>query len=212
MYFVFYIRNIQILGYTDYFIQKQNFCCVQAYSFPIISMSYICCGCANEKEAAIVESCGKFAEVRPAGCFFLIPCVDVIAAKVSLKIQFLEIDCETKTKDNVFVIVTIALQYCVIPDKVASAFYKLGDPTSQIKSCVYDVIRMTIPRLTLDDVFADRNVVANSIKERIQERLLEYGFQIVSTLMTNVSPDSGVKWAMNEVKGFIFLQFLHVCP
>ena len=54
-----------------------------------------------------------------------------VVARISLKIQHLEIVCDTKTKDNVFVKVVVAVQYRVKEDKVSSAFYKLTDPQSK---------------------------------------------------------------------------------
>ena len=49
-------------------------------------------------------------------------------ATMSLRVQHLDIPVDTKTKDNVFVVVSIAVQYKVVADKVSSAYYKLTDP------------------------------------------------------------------------------------
>ena len=80
-------------------------------------------------------------------CVCLLPFVETIRQKMSLKIQKLDCCCETKTKDNVFVTVIIAVLYRVMADKVTDAFYKLADPQNQIKSYVYDVVRSTMPKV-----------------------------------------------------------------
>jgi regulator of protease activity HflC (stomatin/prohibitin superfamily) len=65
---------------------------------------------------------------------------------MSLRIQQMDVVCETKTKDNVFVQVAVAVQYRVLAEKIYDAFYKLTDPSEQIRSYIYDVIRSTVPR------------------------------------------------------------------
>ena len=97
-------------------------------------------------------------------------------ATMSLRVQHLEIPVDTKTKDNVFVVVSIAVQYKVVADKVSSAYYKLTDPqgmrifvrirttylltilcfTGQIRSYVFDCVRSHIPMLLIDEAFESK--------------------------------------------------------
>ena len=59
----------------------------------------------------------------------------------------LDVYCETKTKDNVFVQVAVSVQYRVLTEKTYDAFYRLTDPAEQIRAYVFDVIRSTLPKL-----------------------------------------------------------------
>ena len=53
-----------------------------------------------------------------AGCApICCPC-EAVVGRVSLKVQELRIECETKTKDNVFITLFISVQYQAIRDKV----------------------------------------------------------------------------------------------
>ena len=53
-----------------------------------------------------------------AGCVpICCPC-EAVVGKVSLKVQELKIECDTKTKDNVFITIFISVQYQAIRDKV----------------------------------------------------------------------------------------------
>ncbi len=96
---------------------------------------FCCCfGIVHEKQVAVLENCGQFSRVANPGCV----CVNVqwcesIRAVVSMKIEQLTIVCDTKTKDNVFVKVAVAVQYQIIPGKVDIAYYKLTDHKGQIK-------------------------------------------------------------------------------
>ena len=63
--------------------------------------------CIQEMDAGVVESCGKYDRVIPPGCHCIMYPYQTITARVSLKIQHLEVVCETKSKDNVFVSVVV---------------------------------------------------------------------------------------------------------
>src|SRR5690606_24094762 len=104
----------------------------------------------DQQTVAIVENFGKYSRIARAGLNFKIPFIEKIAGKLSLRVQQLDVKAETKTKDNVFVHITISVQYYVIPEKVYEAFYRLNNAEMQINSYVFDVIRARVPRITID--------------------------------------------------------------
>jgi len=62
----------------------------------------------------VVEDLGNFKKLLDPG-FHCIPFpLSQVAGTLSLRIQQLDVTCETKTKDNVFVRVEVAVQYRVI--------------------------------------------------------------------------------------------------
>ena len=153
----------------------------------------------KQQSAALIERFGKFNSVRHSGLHFRIPLVDKIAGKISLKIQQLDVIVETKTKDDVFVKLKVSVQYKVISKKVYEAFYKLDYPHDQITSYVFDVIRAEVPKMKLDDVFERKNDVAIAVKSELNDSMIEYGYDIIKTLVTDIDPDSQVKNAMNRI-------------
>jgi regulator of protease activity HflC (stomatin/prohibitin superfamily) len=153
----------------------------------------------DQQTASIVQRFGKFVRIANSGLNFKIPWIDWIAGDVSLRVEQLDVKIETKTKDNVFVTVTVAVQNFVIPEKVYDAFYKLEDPTQQITSFVFDVIRAEVPKLDLDDVFEKKDDIAKAVKEQLAETMDDFGYGIVKTLVTDIDPDAKVKAAMNEI-------------
>jgi regulator of protease activity HflC (stomatin/prohibitin superfamily) len=128
-----------------------------------------------------------------------IPLVDRIAGKLSLKIQQLDVIVETKTLDDVFVKLKVSVQYVVIRDKVYEAFYKLEYPHEQITSYVFDVVRAEVPKMKLDDVFVKKDDIAIAVKAELQDAMLDYGYDIIKTLVTDIDPDAQVKAAMNRI-------------
>ena len=153
----------------------------------------------KQQTAAIVERFGKFTSIRQSGLQLKIPLVDRISGRLSLKIQQLDVMIETKTKDDVFVRLKVSVQYKVIKDKVFDAFYKLDYPHDQITSYVFDVVRAEVPKMILDDVFLKKDSIAIAVKRELNEAMLEYGYDIIKTLVTDIDPDAQVKAAMNRI-------------
>jgi len=153
----------------------------------------------KQQTSVIIERFGRFLSIRNSGLQMKIPLVDRIAGRVSLKIQQLDVIVETKTKDDVFVKLKVSVQYVVIKEKVYEAFYKLEYPHDQITSYVFDVVRAEVPKMKLDDVFVKKDDIAIAVKRELQEAMLDYGYDIIKTLVTDIDPDAQVKAAMNRI-------------
>lgn len=153
----------------------------------------------KQQSAAVIERFGKFASTRHSGLQLKIPVIDRIAGRLSLRIQQLDVVIETKTKDDVFVKVKVSVQYKVIKDKVYDAFYKLDFPEDQITSYVFDVVRAEVPKMILDDVFEKKDDIAIAVKAELNDAMLDYGFDIIKTLVTDIDPDQQVKESMNRI-------------
>ena len=153
----------------------------------------------KQQTAAIIERFGKFQSIRHSGLQLKIPLVDRIAGRLSLKIQQLDVIVETKTLDDVFVRLKISVQYKVVREKVYEAFYKLDYPHEQITSYVFDVVRAEVPKMKLDDVFVKKDDIAIAVKTELNEAMMDYGYDIIKTLVTDIDPDAQVKEAMNRI-------------
>jgi len=153
----------------------------------------------KQQTAVIVERFGKYQSIRHSGLQLKIPLVDRIAGRMSLKIQQLDVIIETKTLDDVFVKLKVSVQYKVIRDKVYDAFYKLDYPHDQITSYVFDVVRAEVPKMKLDDVFVKKDDIAIAVKTELNDAMVNYGYDIIKTLVTDIDPDAQVKEAMNRI-------------
>tara|TARA_Y200000002_G_scaffold243902_1_gene201801 strand:+ start:330 stop:1265 length:936 start_codon:yes stop_codon:yes gene_type:complete len=153
----------------------------------------------KQQSAAVIERFGKFVSTRHSGLQLKIPVIDRVAGRLSLRIQQLDVVIETKTKDDVFVKVKVSVQYKVIKDKVYDAFYKLDFPEDQITSYVFDVVRAEVPKMILDDVFEKKDDIAIAVKGELNDAMLDYGFDIIKTLVTDIDPDQQVKESMNRI-------------
>ncbi|CAM8924076.1 unnamed protein product [Rhodiola kirilowii] len=159
-----------------------------------------CCIQVDQSTVVIKEVFGKFSEVLEPGCHCLPWFLGYqVAGELSLRLQQLDVRCETKTKDNVFVNVVASIQYRALADKADDAFYKLSNTRAQIQAYVFDVIRASVPKLLLDDAFEQKNEIARAVEDELAKAMSAYGFEIVQTLITDIEPDEHVKRAMNEI-------------
>ena len=208
----------------------------------------VCCVVTSTGTVKIVESCGKYEKIAKPGLSCMIPCVQNVSGTISMRLQQMEVTCETKSKDNVFLTLKVSVQYQVIdePEKIQASHYRLtnprvqvrvmghadwtgaqplatsttslcpivpprlcrpltlrsaplSSPLSQIESYVFDVVRSSVPKIDLDDVFTTKEQIANSITESLQDAMAGFGYQIINTPITDIEPDRAVKQAMNEI-------------
>ena len=153
----------------------------------------------NTAEVAVITHFGEFKRIATPGLNWKLPFFDAVAGIVSLRVSQISLTMETKTKDNVFVTIPISVQNRVRPEKVYDAYYKLSDPTAQIKSYVEQVILGHVPGMTLDEVFASQSSIAAAVKLELDADMATFGFEIVNVLVTDIVPDQKVKSAMNDI-------------
>lgn len=153
----------------------------------------------KQQTAAVVERFGKFTSMRQSGLQLKIPVIDKIAGRINLKIQQLDVIVETKTKDDVFVRLKISVQFQVRREKVYDAFYRLQNSNDQITAYVFDVVRAEVPKMKLDYVFEKKDDIAIAVKRELNEAMMDYGYDIIKTLVTDIDPDVQVKAAMNRI-------------
>lgn len=154
----------------------------------------------HQQTLAIIERWGKFKRISQPGLRWRLPLgIDKVVARLSLRVQQLDVRIETKTKDNVFVNVVVSVQYQVIPAKVYDAFYRLQQPELQIRSYVYDVVRAQVPVIILDNVFDTKDDIAYAVRSELAQSMDDFGYGIIKTLVTDIDPDANVKASMNQI-------------
>jgi regulator of protease activity HflC (stomatin/prohibitin superfamily) len=154
----------------------------------------------RQQSVAIIERFGRYVRTAHPGLRVKIPLIERIVERVNLRVQQLIVEIETKTKDNVFVKLFVAVQFRVIAGKEGDSFYKLQDHIEQIKSYVLDVVRAKVPKMDLDEVFEKKDDIGNSVRTELDESMRIYGFEIPNALVTDVDPAANVKSAMNEIQ------------
>ncbi len=152
-----------------------------------------------QQSVVIIERLGRFNRASGAGIHVLIPFIERKAGLLDLRIAQLENRITTKTKDDTFVQLAVAVQYRIEPTRVYQAFYELSNPQQQIKSYIEDSVRNSVPEITLDQTFSQKDMIAGQVKALLQEKMTQFGYNIISTLITDIQPDQSVVNAMNSI-------------
>lgn len=160
-----------------------------------------------QQNAYIIERLGKFNRFNTAGLHFRIPLIESIAAKVDLRTAQLVFSIDAKTRDNVTVTMDIAAQYRVSTTPGATSresgiwrsFYMLADPVAQMRSYLIDALRSAVPQYTLDEVFDRKDAIARDVNETVSGLMVDYGYDVVSTLITSIGLPPDVERSMNSI-------------
>ena len=155
----------------------------------------------EQQTKAIIERFGKFHKVAHPGLNFKVPIFDRVAGRITHRVRELEVKVESKTKDDVFVDLLIAVQFFVreTDESVVAAHYKLMNPDRQIASYVFDTVRALVPEMPVDNVFAEKEKIALAVKERLEHVMEDFGYTMLQSLVNDIQPDQAVKVAMNQV-------------
>lgn len=174
----------------------------RAYDLRANRKRQVCCPITTDTGSVrLVERCGKFNHITSPGLSFLICCVDSASEPLSMRLQQLEVACETKTKDNVFISIKVSIQFQITKDdqSMYNAYYRLSNPRAQIESYVFDVVRATVPKIDLDGVFLEKEEIARQVGENLKENFSSFGYEILATPITEIEPAPEVKNAMNQI-------------
>ena len=97
--------------------------------------------------------------------------------------------------------IRVAVQFQVNNDSqsIQDSFYRLSNPKQQIEAYVYDVVRSSVPKIDLDDVFTTKEEIAQTIKSELTAAMASFGFTIIASPITDIDPDAQVKLAMNGI-------------
>ncbi len=152
-----------------------------------------------EKKIYVIQRLGKFQRMAPPGLGFIIPFIDQKAGNINMRVQQLDVDVETKTRDDVFVHLRVSVQFQVMSDKIFDAHYALDNHRHQIASYIFDDVRAEVPKMELDDVFAKKEDIAQAVRQNLADSMDDYGYKIVKALITDIDPDIKVKESMNRI-------------
>mmetsp|Transcript_33822 Transcript_33822/g.96729 ORF Transcript_33822/g.96729 Transcript_33822/m.96729 type:complete len:303 (-) Transcript_33822:53-961(-) len=167
-----------------------------------------CIPCANcivtvpQDKYFAVEKFGKFDTIlRPGLACVGLDCCGVCIGfrSVTSRVEQNMVMVQTKTKDNVFVLVRVAVQQSVIPERAESALYRLADVSAQVDSYVADVVRSHLPKMLLDEAFENKDAISEAIQRELGRHMTDYGFSIHKALVTEIKPSAEVVHSMNEI-------------
>ncbi len=143
----------------------------------------------------VVERLGKYNDSLHAGLNFIIPFIDKIAYKHSLKENAINIPSQSAiTKDNVTLVIDGILFLKITDPKQAS--YGVRDPFYAISQLAQTTMRSELGKITLDKTFEEREILNINIVTSINEASSVWGIQCLRYEIKDITPPDNVRAAM----------------
>lgn len=154
----------------------------------------------KQQTKVVIERWGEYLRIDGPGLHWAWPMMDRIAKTLNLRVQEMPLDpMETKTKDDVFTTIKMSLQYVVPEEKVKDAYLKLQD-VDQIRVFVYNAVRAFAASVDLDTLFERQRDLEVEVKKVIDDKMAEYGYDLVAILVVDIDPAAVVKEQKNKRK------------
>lgn len=149
----------------------------------------------NQGEEAIVASFGKFKCKLSAGPHFIVPIVDSVVYRASLREQVLDVPPQQCiTKDNVVVTVD-AVVYWKISDTI-KAYYRVENLVQAMTNLVLTQIRAEIGKLELDQTFSTRAQINETLLRELDEATDPWGVKVTRVELREITPAPAVRESM----------------
>jgi len=150
-----------------------------------------------QKKAYIVERLGKYAKTLNAGFHILVPFLDRVAYKHSLKEQTIDVPPQTCiTRDNITVEVDGVL-YLQVVDPV-KASYGIEDYMFALSQLAQTTMRSEIGKLELDRTFEERVMINHAIIKAVDKASDPWGVKVTRYEIKNIHPPQSVKDALEK--------------
>jgi regulator of protease activity HflC (stomatin/prohibitin superfamily) len=150
-----------------------------------------------QKSAFIVERLGKYQKTLEAGLHVLVPFIDRVSYKHTLKEQAVDVPPQICiTKDNISVEVD-GILYMQVMD-AARASYGINNYHFAASQLAQTTMRSVIGKLDLDRTFEERESINGYIVEAVDKASEPWGVKVTRYEVKNISPPQSIKDAMEK--------------
>jgi len=150
-----------------------------------------------QQSAFVVERLGKYHDTLGAGFHILVPFVDVIRYRHSLKESAADIAEQVCiTRDNVQVHVDGVLYLQVLNPERAS--YGVSDPLFAISQLAQTTLRSEIGKIDLDKTFEERSHINIQVVQELDKASEPWGIKVLRYEIKNITPPADVLAAMEK--------------
>lgn len=148
-----------------------------------------------QQQAWIVERFGRYERTLDPGLSILIPFMERVAYKHTLKEDAIDVSTQTAiTKDNVSLQID-GIIYVRITDP-AAASYGVSDPYYAVTQLAQTSMRSEIGKISLDKTFEEREMLNSNIVQAINEAAGAWGIQCMRYEIKDINPPASVLKAM----------------
>lgn len=150
-----------------------------------------------QKSAYIIERLGKYRTTLEAGLHVLVPLIDRVAYKHTLKEQAVDVPPQTCiTRDNISVEVDGILYMQVVDAQKAS--YGIGNYQFASIQLAQTTMRSVMGKLDLDKTFEERDAINKEIVNAVDKASDPWGVKVTRYEVKNIAPPQSIKEAMEK--------------
>lgn len=151
----------------------------------------------RQSQAFVIERMGAFYAVWGVGIHFLVPFVDRIATKISLKERVADFPPQPViTKDNVTIQIDTVLYYQITDPKLAT--YGVEHPMMAIENLTATTLRNIIGELELDQSLTSRDIINAKMRAILDEATDPWGIKVNRVELKNIIPPREIQDAMER--------------
>jgi regulator of protease activity HflC (stomatin/prohibitin superfamily) len=148
-----------------------------------------------QQQAWVIERLGKFYTVLQPGLTLIIPFLDRVAYKHTLKEQAIDIRAQSAiTKDNVTLELDGVIYVRIIDPKLAS--YGVSNPYTALTQLAQTTMRSEIGKMDLDKTFEERVRLNTSIVSQLNEASATWGIQCMRYEIKDITPPQSILKSM----------------
>ncbi|MDY3939491.1 MAG: SPFH domain-containing protein [Spirochaetia bacterium] len=151
----------------------------------------------RQAEAAVVERFGAYSRTLDVGIHIVIPFIDVVARRVSLKESLIDFAPQPViTKDNVTMMIDSVLYFQITDPKLYA--YGVANPIGAIENLTATTLRNLIGQLELDETLTSRDLINTRMREILDEATDPWGIKVNRVEVKNIQPPRDIQDAMEK--------------
>ena len=151
----------------------------------------------SQAQVYVIERLGSYLTTWDTGLHFLIPFIDRVAKRVSLKENVVDFPPQPViTKDNVTMQIDTIVFYLVSDPKMFT--YGIDRPISAIENLTATTLRNIIGDLDLDATLTSRDVINSRITSILDEATDKWGIKVTRVELKNIMPPREIQDAMEK--------------
>lgn len=156
-----------------------------------------CVRIVPQAKSYVVERLGAYHQTWNVGIHFMIPFVDRVASKVSLKEIVLDFEPQPViTKDNVTMQIDTVVYFQITDPKLYC--YGVDRPISALENLTATTLRNIIGDLELDETLTSRDIINSKMRSILDEATDPWGMKVGRVEVKNIIPPRDIQDSMEK--------------
>ena len=163
----------------------------------VVAIVLLCLRIVPQASEHVIERLGKYCKTWDAGLHFLIPVIDRVAKRVTLKEQVLDSPPQPViTKDNVTMQIDTVVYFKVFDAMLFT--YGAVNPISALSNLTATTLRNIVGELELDDTLTSRDTINGKMTEILDSATDQWGIKVNRVELKNIIPPAEIQNAMEK--------------